>query len=154
MSKDINQRFVIEAVRMELNISFMFKLFASMFEKDESFWLNMSEVKQVHARMIRLLEKRFINELKHCINTPNVERINRFNKEIEAYSRQVEFDTLSRNQAFDFALKVEHHVYETMFRATLLKMSKSESLDIFALVFKKESQRKNNFLRYLKENKI
>lgn len=154
MIRHVRESFFVETVQLELNIAHLYKIFSSMFSRDRKFWLEMSNQELVNAKMVCLLEDKFMDSIEYLVNTPNIERIHSINSHIAFYSSCVETENVSRKEAFDIALNLEHEVYELEIRDVLDNLRVVGVKDIFTCVLDKERVAKARLMTYLKENYV
>lgn len=151
---DINKKFFDEAVQLEMNIGYLYKVFSSVLTQDSTFWKEISKEEETHASMIRLLENQFIDSASAMINHLNVEKLIDINGRISAYIAKVEMEGINRREAFEIAIQLENQVYELQFREILQGINVPGIKDLFSVLAEKDKEHKDKLLRYVKENYV
>lgn len=150
----IEDKFIEEAILLELNISHLYDIYSAMFIADSKFWSKMSKEKKMYAFVIDMLRSKFIENIDYCINTPNVVLLKDLNRRLEAYVAYAQSNTLSRREAFRNAMKIEHLAYDGQFRDVLYSLNIAGIKDIFSIVIEKGKKQQVELMRYMRENYV
>lgn len=152
MISDI-EKYINQAIELELNISDLYLLFYSLFPRDSNFWWTLSIEEKNHAALLKNLKQLY--EVSHKIpdeiNPQNIEEIESINKEIKSNFLAFKEHPV-RNKAFEYALMLEQSAGEAHYQ----KFAENENLPPVFEVFRQlNMDDKNHATRirnYMRQN--
>lgn len=135
-----------EAIKLEKTIGKLYSFFEKLFPEDSQFWNKLSKEEEKHAQILKeehdifLIQKLVPEGLTEPNWTKNLEQIG----EIENFIENSEKESPSKNDAYEFALKIEKEAGELHFQRTAVTNKEGEDTNIFKMLVQED---KNHALR-------
>jgi hypothetical protein len=152
---DALDKYINEAIELELNVSDLYLLFYSLFPQDKNFWWALSIEEKNHAALLKNLKLLFrvSHELPPDILPKNLEDLEITNKEIIAY-----IDTFknkpSRRKAFEYAIHLEESAGEVHFQVFAENKNLPEKFEIFQILNMDDKNHASRIQNYMNTNMI
>lgn len=125
-------RYINEAIKLELNVSDLYLLFYSLFPEDSNFWWILAVEEKNHAALLKNMK-----QLYHIIHATPEDLLPEHIEDLEEANRRITETMLdfrkdpSRKKAFEYAISIEESVGESHFQMFTENHSRPEEFEIF-----------------------
>ena len=132
MMSDI-EKYLNQAIELELNISDLYLLFYSLFPQDSNFWWALSIEEKNHAALLKNLKQLYdvSHKVPDEVNPQNINEIESINKAIKSGLLSFK-EHPERKKAFEYALTLEQSAGEAHYQ----KFAENENLPPIFEVFR------------------
>jgi hypothetical protein len=154
MGADLD-RYINQAIELELNVSDLYLLFYSLFPQDSNLWWALSIEEKNHAALLKNLKQLYhvSNELPPGIIPENIDDLENTNKEI--LSNFDNFKTKpSRERALEYAIHLEESAGEAHYQAFAESNNLSENFEVFRILNMDDKNHALRIQNYMRENMI
>lgn len=154
MAADLN-KYVNEAIELELNVSDLYLLFYNLFPQDSNFWWNLAIEEKNHAALLKNLKElyRVYHEFPAEIMLSNVQDLENANKDIRENIESFKGHP-SRKRAFEYAIHIEESAGESHFQAFAESKSLPEPFEVFRQLNMDDKNHANRVRNYMVQNSI
>jgi len=154
MSADFD-RFLNEAIALELNVSDLYLLFYSLFTEDAPFWWTLSIEEKNHASILKNLKQVYhiTNDLPADILPERIEELKAANDEINDIMNKIKANPV-RKEAFENAIRIEHSAGESHFQFFINNRSFPDKFDIFKQLNLDDKNHADRILRYMQSHLV
>ena len=121
----ITEKFIDEAIKLEINMYKIYTLFQELFPEDSDFWKKLASEEINHAETIRKI-KPFIcldKEMSNKFDSEYMESIQNENEKMQKIIDEFEKDS-TRSNAFKIALELENNAIEIHYQTYLVNAKK------------------------------
>lgn len=125
-------KYINEAIQLELNVSDLYLLFYTLFTEDSRFWRILTIEERNHAALLKNLKQLFhiIHEIPPYILPERIEDLEAANREITETITCFK-EKPSRKKAFEYAIQIENSAGEAHFQLFAESNILPEQFDIF-----------------------
>ncbi len=126
------ERYINEAIKLELNVSDLYLLFYRLFPEDSFFWWMMAVEEKNHAALLKNLKKAYsiMHEVPCNLNYERIQDLEAVNQEISEILITIK-ENPSRKKAFEYAILLEESAGESHFQIFTENHSDPDHFDIF-----------------------
>lgn len=129
MNKE-SQEFLDQAIRIEINMSELYRDYAKLFPDDEKFWRQLAKEESEHAALLGLakeLADKFPPEILQGTLDTLLEMNGKIRDTIEEYRQ----NRPSRKEAYSYAVELEQSAYEVHYQRMMDSDAESEAMKRF-----------------------
>jgi hypothetical protein len=149
-------RIIDESVRLELNVSNLYRIFQRAFPEDSAFWAELVLEEQHHASLIQDVRHELMsdNDFAREFLAPKLELIEEMNVKLSAMLEEFSKAPPSRNTAFNVAHKLEESAGEAHFQSAMLKPEPSKTLMVLQVLNLDDKNHADRICAYMNEKGI
>jgi hypothetical protein len=149
------EKYIDEAINLELNVAELYTVFCKAFPKDFDFWWKLSEEENNHAALLRSLKRigPVIGEIPGEIFPHKLEELIAANTSICAIIKKFKKNP-SRKEAFNIALEIEKSAGEMHFQTFMKRDSLPEDYDVFQKLNNDDIDHAARIQQYMTEHNI
>ncbi len=135
-----------EAIRLELQIGKLYKLFYHEFEEDNGLWWQLTLEENNHAALIRSALESFVpsGHIPSQLVSPALETLIEINVQLSNLLKQFQQAPPTREEAFSLAIRLEESAGEAHFQEAMTQQADDTLLKIFQQL---NDQDKHHLLR-------
>ena len=153
---EIIRKFLKESVALELNIGYLYQLFATKFPQDYTFWWNLSIEEMNHAAIIESIDDIFLSDSilpPESIENQTAE-LQKKNLFIGDQITKCRNTLMTRSDAFSFAFELENSIGESHFELFMTGQPNSTVVRIFQKLNGEDINHAKRMVNYMVENGI
>jgi rubrerythrin len=122
-----------ESIQLELNVSNVYKIFASLFSEHRNFWWRLVIEEKNHAALLKSLQECFVpvKMVPVCLLCPDLKMLKDTNDKIEMLVKEYKVDPPSLKKAFDTAYNLEQSAGEIHYQTFMQKLTNQRVEKIF-----------------------
>jgi len=145
-----------EAFKLELNVAALYMSFHHTFPEDSSFWWNLALEEKNHAALLKTGMQHFMQHglFPYQIVNTTVEALVQANNELERLLEKQKETPLSRESAFNLAIKLEESAGEIHFQYAMEKEPDSLAMKLFASLNKDDKDHVRRIREYMRDKGI
>lgn len=152
----IEQDFIDESIRLELNMSDLYRLLSITFPEDEEFWATLSGEEIHHAALIRSVNELFLAErvVPRYLLSDFTQQIHQSNQIIAREIESIRQNTPSREEVFRLAFTLESSAGEIHYQRMVSGIANSMVEEIFQKLNGDDKFHARRILNYARQNNL
>ncbi len=153
---EILMQIIDESIKLELNVAELYKLFASRFPEDLTFWRELAGEEEHHANLIDNGKKVLLSwaEFPAEILSPSPDELIEVNNRIRDLIHNFQSDPPSRKEAFDLAISLEESAGELHYQRAMTQTSDSEYVKLWQDLNADDKDHAKRLRAYMESNGI
>ncbi len=142
------------AVDVELIVGELYEFFSTKFEEDFDFWYRIATEEEQHAALIKGAEELLLKEKNYFTDSLSQlhDVLKKEVKELKKFVKECKSKTLSRQDAFRIAQKLENSATELHFQKFVTKSPDTKLEQIFQQLAKEDKNHADRIKQYIKEH--
>lgn len=130
MSDNENSELLKQAAQLEKDVSKLYMLYSDIFSKDREFWRQIAKEEIEHAALIEVAMD-YPDFFPKGLADSELPRVKEISDQITKTIQEYKNKPPSKDQACNYALKVESSAWELHYQKLATRMQDSEALKIF-----------------------
>ena len=145
-----------ESIKLELNVSELYKIFSSAFPEDADFWKKLSLEEENHAVLIKLVKVELLSsdEFPSEILSSSLENLIEANNRLFSLLKEYKDNPPSREKAFNVALSIEESAGEIHYQNATKMTSDLEYIKTFQRLNKDDKDHSERIRKYMSNKGI
>jgi hypothetical protein len=146
-------KYLNEAIELELNVSDLYLLFYTLFPEDSAFWRSLVIEEKNHASLLKNLRQVYLiaHDFPPEILPERFEDLQAANKDITSTINLMK-NNPSRKKAFEYAMQIEQSAGEAHFQFFIDNTKVSEKFEIFQQLNMDDKNHANRIEKYMHSN--
>jgi len=128
--KSNREELLKEAIKLELNVGDLYRLYSERFTEDSAFWLQMAKEEAHHAGLLDLAQD-FFDGFPEEIVFRNVEVLKKGNRIIEDTVERYKKQLPSKQECYQYAIDLESGAYEVHYQQLVTQSPTSKKMQTF-----------------------
>jgi len=147
------EKYINQAIELELNVSDLYLLFYSLFPQDSNFWWTLSIEEKNHAALLKNLKQLYqvSHKIPDEINPENLGELESVNREIKSNFLVFKEHPL-RDKAFEYALMLEQSAGEAHYQKFAENENLSPIFEVFRQLNKDDKNHATRIRNYMRQN--
>lgn len=154
MANDLD-KYINEAIELELNVSDLYLLFYNLFPEDSNFWWSLTIEEKNHAALLKNLKDLYhiFHEIPNEILLGDYKDLENANRDIRESIDSFRSNP-SRKKAFEYAIHIEESAGEAHFQAFAESTTLPEPFETFRQLNMDDKNHSNRIRNYMQQNNI
>lgn len=151
------RQLISEAIKLELNMAKVYLSFSWNFAEDADFWRRIAKEEGNHAALLKVGEQYFLDAgiFPGELLDTSLDSLIRANSEMESTLKLGDESPLTREAAFNFALRFEESAGEIHFQQAMQQTDhSSEAIKILQSLNEADKDHANRIRHYMRQNGI